>query len=708
MNVINLAWIAMIVNTVDVLICIAIAVILVKRRERGEEIAGDLAEKKQINITEGQINLLQEELTAVKTGYSAIKKENLEFKKKLGDSETELKNAVSKYSALEKDFKKKTEELRGATAKAAQSGDVNGQIEKLKRKEADLNNELSKQKKLIDNSRVELDKSIKENLESKDKLSKKEAEFKDISAKYSALTKDSKKDEEREKHIHLLQDEIKAAKDTCAVAQGELKALHKENLDFKNSLVHKEEELKEFQRVSEELKAFKTKSVKLSDFNAEVERLKKEIALHSNNVESLKKKDNDNIKQISSLQEELKAAQDSYSVARSELQEVSKKALDLSKEINKQKGLLDANKADLEQLRQENPDLREKLTNKAKELENTLSNYSALEKDFERLSEEFEALKTENAELCALQEKVEQEKEEKPLKITEEKADVLPVNLELASRQKYTKILEIMAEQNLISKDAFAATFAYYEKSGGNFVKYLIDFCHIDELKLAQTICHQFGVPYLPLSSYDISADIIQLVPRDVVEKYWLMPLQKSGSSLTVAMADPFDIRAINILEKITGYKVQAFVGVFSDIIQALENYYKIARESGYKGQEAMPLFITTEVYKGIDRRQGPRFDIKLDVSFPYQGSYKKAVTKDVSQGGVLFESDVSLDIGSILPLQVDLPKEVTLWPILAVIQVLRVQSAQDGRFYVAVKIVKIAKEEIDMVLKYALEHKGK
>lgn len=544
MNVINLAWITMIVNTVDVLICIAIAIILVKRQDRGEEIAGDLPEKKQINIPENQVNPLQEELTAVKTGYSAIKKENSDSKDRLARKDAELKEALSKHSLAEKESK----------------------------------------------------------------------------------------------------------------------------------------------RLSEELKALKTKNVKLSDFNAEVEKLKKEIDLQNNNVESLKKKDNDNIKQVNFLQEELKAAQDSYSVARSELQEVSKKALDFSKEINKQKGLLDANKADLE---------------------NALSNYLALEKDFERLSEEFEVLKIENAELSALQARVEQEKEEKPLAITEGKENVLPVDLEIASREKYTQILEIMAEQNFISKDAFAATFAYYEKSGGNFARYLIDCCHIDELKLAQTICHQFGVPYLPLNSYDISVDIIQLVPRDIVEKYWLMPLQKNGSSLTVVMADPFDNRAINMLEKITGYKVQAFVGVLSDIIQALENYYKIViKESGYKGQESTPLFITTEVYKGIDRRQGHRFEIKLDVFFPYQGSYKKAVTKDVSQGGFLFDSDAPLEIGSVIPLQIDLPKEINLWPILAVIQVLRVQPSQDERFDVAVKIIKISKEEIDMIIKYALEHK--
>ncbi|GEM_PF-274022 len=741
MGAIKLAWIAMIVNTIDVLICIAIAIILAKKANKGGETTGDLSK-------ENQINPLVEELTAVKAGYSAIKKENLELKNKLADSETELQKAVSKYFTLEKDFKKSAEDARAAKTK-----DV--RLE-------DLNSELSKQKKLFENRRAELDKLIKENLEVKDKLFKAEAELKAAHEKYSGIEKDSKKNieelqslkakaakaeglsaqddklkkeiesshsvmakfkkecEEKGNRILSLQDEVKKVKDDYAAAHEELKALKKGNSESKDNLARKEGELKEalskysqiekeFQHVSEELKAFKVKNVKLSDFNAEVEKLKKEIELQHNNNESLKKKDENNIKKINSLQEELKAGQDSYSVARSELQEVSKKALDFSKEITQQKALIDANKAELERLRQENPGLREKLADKDNALQNAFSEYSALEKDFEKLSEELDVLKIENEGLISAQAEVEKEKEAEILKAPEVKENAPPVGVGLDSLNKYTQILEIMAQQNFISRDALTATLAYYEKSGGNFVKYLMDCCHIDELTLAQTICHQFGVPYLPLSSYDISEEIIKLVPRDIVEEYWLMPLQRSGNSLTVVMSDPFDARAINTIEKITGYKVQAFIGVLSDIIQAMENYYKVAlKEGGYKGQESTPIFITTQVYKGIDRRQGTRFEIGLSVSFPYRGSYNKAVTKDVSQGGFLFDSEVPLDIGSVLPLQVDLPKEINLWPILAVVQVLRAQSSQDGKFNVAVKIIKISKEEIDMIINYALEHKGK
>ncbi len=817
MNLNKLAWVAMLVNTIDVLICIIIVAILAKRN-RDDETTGVSVKTTSIDTQETLIDSLQEELNATKAGYNAIKKENLELKNKLIANETESEKVVSKYLAIEQDFKKNSEAWRILKTKGAKPDDFGRQIERLKkeieghkeaitrlkkddeeklsrmqdelkhvkesllaaekhaqeskREEADLNNELSKQKKLFDSCRGELDKLVKESLVSKDKLLNKEAEINDMAAKYSEIEKDFKRHaeelqslktkgaksedlgaqvekfkkeigannsalaklkkeaDEKEKRALLLQEELKASKG----GQEEVKALKKENSDFKDRLVRKEEELKEalskyspiekeFKRVSEELKLFKTKNVKLSDFNAQSEQLKKEIETLNNSVAGLKNKDSDNTKQISSLQEELKASQDSYSVARSELKEVSEQALNFSKELIKQKGLLEANNAELEQLRKETPELKEKLVNKTAELHNILSDYSLLEKDFEKVSEEVEALKIENAELSFSQAQAQEAKnkvdekdnlspefkrqEEKSAEISEEQKEKFFAGLRSKSRQKYLQIGEIMLEQNAVTRQALAETFEYQEKYGGSIAMYLINHAHIDELKLAQTICHQFGVPYLPLSSYDVSAEIIKLVPMDIAEKYWLIPLQKSGNSLSLAMMDPFDFYAIDTVEKKTGYKVQAFVGVLSDIIQAMENYYKIVvKGTDYKGQRATPIFITTEVYKGIERRQAPRFNIKLDAFFPYKGGYRKSSTKDVCVGGFLLDSDVALEAGLVISLQVDLPKEISLWPILAVIQVLRVNSTEEGRFNVAVKTIKISKEEIDMIIKYALEHK--
>ena len=114
---------------------------------------------------------------------------------------------------------------------------------------------------------------------------------------------------------------------------------------------------------------------------------------------------------------------------------------------------------------------------------------------------------------------------------------------------------------------------AYQSQCGGSVTQYLLAYGYIDERQLAQCLCTQFGVPYLPLTSYDISEEIIKLVPVDIAQKYWLIPVDRRGDSLMVVMIDPLDTKATKELEDITGYKVMPFVGIISEIVEALEIY---------------------------------------------------------------------------------------------------------------------------------------
>jgi hypothetical protein len=192
-------------------------------------------------------------------------------------------------------------------------------------------------------------------------------------------------------------------------------------------------------------------------------------------------------------------------------------------------------------------------------------------------------------------------------------------------------------------------------------------------------------------------------VPVDIAEKYWLIPVEKTGNFLMVAMADPFDTRAIQEIEKITGCLVQPFVSILSEIMDALEAYYKVAVKEKYtKGKITAPFFVDTEAYKGLERRDSIRFKAAIDIYYPLDGFYKSSKTKDVSKGGFLFESDAALTIGALIPLQIDLPGEISPLPITAIVQVIRITALENKKFEIGTKIIKISKQELDIILDYA------
>ena len=267
------------------------------------------------------------------------------------------------------------------------------------------------------------------------------------------------------------------------------------------------------------------------------------------------------------------------------------------------------------------------------------------------------------------------------------------------------KIGEILIANGLITRKILDEALAHQKLNGGNVAQYFITNGYLKEEDLAKCISVQFGYPYLPLRAYDIPENIIKLVPVAIVKKYWLIPVDKIQHIITLVMADPFDEEALNEVEKATGCKVQPFVGILSDILKAIEKYYgiNVGYEELKKTGEAVPLFIAEEKYIGVERRRSLRICAKITVHFPLQNEYKKSETKDVSMHGLFFESTNMLPIGSVLVMDVELPKDVNPYPIPVVVKVIRTIALPNKSFDIGVEIIKAAREDLEKIINYAL-----
>ena len=277
-------------------------------------------------------------------------------------------------------------------------------------------------------------------------------------------------------------------------------------------------------------------------------------------------------------------------------------------------------------------------------------------------------------------------------------------------KRKSRKIGEILIENGFIDKAKMDEALEYQANVGGNLTQYLIEREYISEEDLAKCISIQFGCSYLPLRAYEISSKVVNLVPAEIAEKYWLMPIDKIGNIVTVVMANPLDEEALEAVEKITGSSVQPFVGILSDIAQAIEYYYDVTLqdEALTAMEKKAPLFINSHSYSGSERRKAVRIKCKLDIHFVdpckcNRISYIKANTKDVSRCGFLFESANILPVNSFLNIGVHLPDDISSYPVHAMVQVVRVQPLKSGKFDIGVKVVNMKKSDMNKIIKYAL-----
>lgn len=134
---------------------------------------------------------------------------------------------------------------------------------------------------------------------------------------------------------------------------------------------------------------------------------------------------------------------------------------------------------------------------------------------------------------------------------------------------------ELLIERGIITREKLDRALIVQKESGGLLGQILVKLEFVKEEEIAQSLTAQFGFPYLPLENYEIDPTITKLVPKNVALQYMLVPIDKIGNVLTIAMADPLNGQAVEDIELVTKCKVQVFVSTMTDIKEAIEKYYK-------------------------------------------------------------------------------------------------------------------------------------
>ncbi|MFH0791453.1 MAG: hypothetical protein V2A64_07480 [Candidatus Omnitrophota bacterium] len=133
----------------------------------------------------------------------------------------------------------------------------------------------------------------------------------------------------------------------------------------------------------------------------------------------------------------------------------------------------------------------------------------------------------------------------------------------------------MLVEQGVIDRAHLDKALVIQKERGGLIGEILVELGFAKEEDIAQSLTAQYGFPYLPLSCYEINTEIINVIPRRVAQQYVLIPIDKIGNNLTVAMSNPLNIQAIEDVELLSGCNVQTFVSTSSDIRKAIGKYYK-------------------------------------------------------------------------------------------------------------------------------------
>lgn len=133
---------------------------------------------------------------------------------------------------------------------------------------------------------------------------------------------------------------------------------------------------------------------------------------------------------------------------------------------------------------------------------------------------------------------------------------------------------DLLVERGIISKAQLEEAIGHQKKKGGLLGEVLLQLGYASEEDIAQALTSQYGFPYLPLANYEIESEVLSSVACELCNKYCLIPIDKIGSSLTLAMDNPLNTEAIEEVEALTHCSVQTFVSTATDIRNAIKKHY--------------------------------------------------------------------------------------------------------------------------------------
>ncbi|MBU4310815.1 type II secretion system ATPase GspE [bacterium] len=139
------------------------------------------------------------------------------------------------------------------------------------------------------------------------------------------------------------------------------------------------------------------------------------------------------------------------------------------------------------------------------------------------------------------------------------------------------KLGEILVEKGVITSAQLTQVLAEQKRTGERLGRILVNLGFITERELIKFLGAQMDIPPINLDNYLIDPQIIDLVPQSLARRYILIPVFKSEDTLTLAMADPLNVFAIDDLHVRTKCRITPAVASETDILRAIDQYYGIS-----------------------------------------------------------------------------------------------------------------------------------
>ena len=207
------------------------------------------------------------------------------------------------------------------------------------------------------------------------------------------------------------------------------------------------------------------------------------------------------------------------------------------------------------------------------------------------------------------------------------------------------KLGELLVSQGLITKDQLGTAVEDMGRNKRRLSSSLVVLGHVNEKVLATFLSQQYGISAISLDDVKIPPELTRKIPWSLCEKHLLAPLSIENNRISVAIADPTNVGAVDDVRFLTNMDVQVYIGTESGIKDVIERAYsnrsaQIDMGAGMSSQDeaAANAIEVSQVDKGDSH------DVEVDVARGGEAPVIKMINKILLESIRRKSSDIHIE----------------------------------------------------------------
>ena len=172
------------------------------------------------------------------------------------------------------------------------------------------------------------------------------------------------------------------------------------------------------------------------------------------------------------------------------------------------------------------------------------------------------------------------------------------------------KLSDFLLEQKLLTKEQLDRALAAQKEKNQPLHRVLVELGFVSEKDLLSVLSENLNIPPVDLARFELDPNVAKLIPKELAQHYEIVPISKIGKTVTIAMANPLNVFALEEIRSLTGLDLRPTIASQKDVSEAFRRLYSGSMQEaietaleGYKPKSRLEL-VTTEKEREKDSEE--------------------------------------------------------------------------------------------------------